>query len=571
MRRFVVYPVVGLLLMGVFQVATAAEAKKPVASGRDLSSIPSSAITDDDIIAYINKKIREGWAGAEISPSPMATDAEWCRRVYLDILGRIPSIDELNQFLGSKSAKKRAELIDRLVGNSESEDRYLEEYARNWTTVWTNILIGRPKAAREEQRDMVDREGMHQYLRSSFLRNKPYDKLVYELVSATGSNKPGEPDYNGATNFLLDNLQEMGTTATAKVARYFLGLQVQCTQCHNHPFNDWKQNQFWSMNAFFRQTKGNRTMQGRMVSSAKLVNQDFAGESNNPKDASIFYELRNGVIEIAYPKFVDGTEINHSGYTAEVDRRAELGKLITKSEYLGKAIVNRMWAHFMGYAFTKPLDDMGPHNAATHPELLEKLGKEFAAQGHDLKRLIKWVTLSDPYALSSKIGATNKKDDPSLGEKPLFSRFYVRQMQAEQLYASLLTATDALKTKGDREAQEKTMQTWLQQFTLAFGTDEGDESTTFNGTIPQALMMMNGELVKTASSLEPGSFLNQVLNAGKGNKLEYLYMAALARKPNPVEASSAAYLISQRGGDTAAAMQDVWWAILNSNEFILQH
>jgi len=491
----------GLLQVAMVHVAIGAEAKKPVASGRDLSSIPSSAITDEDIIAYINKKIREGWAGAEITPSPLATDAEWCRRVYLDILGRIPSIDELNQFLGSKSAKKRAELVDRLVGNSESEDRYLEEYARNWTTVWTNVLIGRPKNAREEQRDMVDREGMQQFLRSSFLRNKPYDKLVYELVSATGSNKPGEPDYNGATNFLLDNLQEMGTTATAKVARYFLGLQVQCTQCHNHPFNDWKQNQFWSMNAFFRQTKGNRTMQGRMVSSARLTNEDFAGESSNPKDASIFYELRNGVIEIAYPMFVDGTEINHSGYASEVDRRAELGKLIIKSEYLGKAIVNRMWAHFMGYAFTKPVDDMGPHNAATHPELLEKLGKEFAAQGHDLKRLIKWVTLSEAYALSSKIGATNKKDDPSLGEKPLFSRFYIRQMQAEQLYASLLTATDALKTKGDREAQEKTMQTWLQQFTLAFGTDEGDEATTFNGTIPQALMMMNGELVKTASSL----------------------------------------------------------------------
>ena len=443
-------------------------------------------------------------------------------------------------------------------------------------TLWTNILIGRPKSDRDEARDLVDRDGMQQYLRRTFLTNKPYDKMVFELISATGANKPGEENYNGAVNFVLDNLQENATTATAKTARYFLGLQVQCTQCHNHPFNDWKQDQFWGMNAFFRQTKALRSFQGREIVSVRLENEDFAGEGGDPREAEIYYELRNGILQVAYPTFVDGTKINPSGYADEVNRRLELAKLVTKSEYLGKSIVNRMWAHFLGYGFTKPIDDLGPHNAASHPDLLEYLGKQFVGHGHDLRRLIRWVVLSEPYTLSSKFGgkiAKNKQDDPTLGNKPMFSHFYVRQMQAEELYESLLVATEAQKTQGSFQDQEKTKGDWLRQFTLAFGTDEGDEATTFNGTIPQTLMMMNGDLIKKATSLEKGSFLYKMIagDMKPGARIDHLYLAALARKPSRQEFSIANQLLVARGGDPAAAMQDVWWAVLNSNEFILNH
>ena len=280
--------------------------------------------------------------------------------MFLDVLGRIPTVDELQAFVAEKSSTKKRDLVERLL----ESDRYIEEYARNWTTLWTNLLIGRPPA-RRDRRELVNREGMQQWLRRSLLKNKSYDAMVYELVSATGTSKPGEEGYNGAVNFLVGNLQENAATATAKTARYFLGMQVQCTQCHNHPFNDWKQDQFWGMNAFFRQTKAPRTFAGRMqeIDYVRLDNEDFPGESNkNPKDAEIYYELRNGTIKVAYPMFVDGTEINHSGYADEVNRRQELAKLIVKSEFLGKAIVNRMWAHFLGYGFTKPIDDLGPHN-----------------------------------------------------------------------------------------------------------------------------------------------------------------------------------------------------------------
>ena len=524
------------------------------------SAVPSSAVTDDDIIAFIDAQIRQGWKDFGVAPSAKAPENEWCRRVYLDLLGRTPTVIELDEFLKSPGPNKKAKLIDKLLG----DEKYVQDYARNWTTIYTNMMIGRPQP--REDRMPYNREGMQQYLRSSFLRNKPYDQMAFELVSATGATKPGEEGYNGATSFLIGKLQENATEATSRTARYFLGLQVQCTQCHNHPFNDWKQDQFWSMNAFFRQTKMYQQRMGRAVDTAQLVNEDFSGEGSTPSEAEIYFELRNGTMAVAYPTFVDGTKINASGYVKEVNRRAELGKLIIKSEYFGKAIANRLWGHFLGYGFTKPVDDLGPHNLPSHPDLLDRLGVEFASHGHDLKKLMRWITLSEAYSLSSKITGGNKKDDPTLGEKPRFSHFYLRQMEAEQLYESLMAATEA--GAGNYEEREAKKAQLLSQFTLTFGNDEGDEATTFNGTIPQVLMMMNGELVKDACSMETGGFLQKLSSMSGSEAVEKMYLATLARKPTGVELGALAAAMRTGGSE---AYQDIFWALLNSNEFIFNH
>jgi hypothetical protein len=537
----------------------------------------TSTSTDEEVIAYINRLIRQGWTDNSVAPSAPATDSEWIRRVYLDVFGRIPSVEEANHFLTLRGNDRKAKLIDKLLYS----DEYAEDYARNWTTIWTNILIGRTGG--NDNRSMVSREGMQQYLRRAFLRNKPYDEMAFELISAQGHNTPGEQGYNGAVNFLLDNLQENAAPATAKTARIFLGMQVQCTQCHNHPFNDWKQDSFWGFNAFFRQTRGVRTGEGNRDRAARLEDRDFAGEDNELSKAAIFYELRNGLLKVAYPTFVDGTAIDSHGSVSQVNRRTELARLVRTSPYLGQAVVNRMWGQFFGYGFTKPVDDMGPHNPPTHPELLQRLGRDFVSHGHDLKKLIRWITLSEAYALSSRVNVRNKdgvvsgkekfKDDPLLGDKPLFSHFYLRQMQAEQLYESLLVATEAHKTRGSFEDQERTKSQWLQQFATAFGTDEGDEATNFNGTIPQALMMMNGDLVKRATSGEKGSYLDRLATSSlkDADKINHLYMAALTRKPTRGEVNMAQQCWVQRKGKTVEALQDIFWVLLNSNEFILVH
>ncbi len=462
----------------------------------------------------------------------------------------------------------------RLVNKLLYDDRYTEEYANHWASIWCNLLIGRAGGDNND-RMMTNRDGMLKYLRDSFARNKPYDKFVYELVTATGSTKPGTEGFNGAVNFLVDKVnEEKGVLATSSTSKIFLGLQVQCTQCHDHPFNQWKQQKFWDFNSFFRQTRSlRRFVPGTNdIDHAELVDEDFAGEAGDPNDALIFYELRNGLTKVAYPVFVDDTAIKPSGYVSEVNRRTELGKLMIASSYMDKMIANRMWAHFLGYGLTKPIDDLGVHNAPSHPDLLEYLGGEVRRNSFDLKQLMTWITLSKPYQLAAKMSSTNELDDPSIGEAPKFSHFYLRQMSAEQLYQSLVAASGGT-SKGSYEEQERQRREWMRQFVVAFGTDEGDEATTFNGSIPQALMLFNGDLTKQAVSDANGGFLSRLSTSGKTprDRLTTLFLTGLARRPTQNEMTVGNKLLMAREGKEIAMLQDMWWAIINSNEFIMQH
>ena len=231
-------------------------------------------------VALINDAIRKGWADHNLAPSKAATDGEWCRRVYLDLIGRIPTVKELDEYVSDKKRDKRATLVDKLLG-----DEYNDEYVRNWTTLWANILIGRTGGT--GRRDLADRDGMKQYLGEVLKYNKSYDELAKELITATGSCLPGDDDFNGAANFLVDKMAENGVQATARTSQIFLGMAVQCTQCHNHPFNEQKQNQFWEMNAFFRQTEVERVRVGdnRRDDYGRVVNEDFRGEGGNKDKA----------------------------------------------------------------------------------------------------------------------------------------------------------------------------------------------------------------------------------------------------------------------------------------------
>ncbi len=532
------------------------------------SSGVHAADTPPQVVA-INDAIEQGWRDFEIRPAPDVDDATWCRRVFLDVIGRVPTRVELTEFLAERGSDKRAALVDKLL----HDDQYTEEYAGHWATVWTNLLIGRSGGA--DRRSLTSRDGMQKYLRDSFAMNKTYDKMVYELVTATGATKPGSEGFNGATNFLVDKVnEEKGVLATSSVSRIFLGLQVQCTQCHNHPFNQWKQQTFWEFNSFFRQVRAlRRFVDGTNdIDYAELVDQDFAGESNTPENAIVFYELRNGLTKVAEPVFTDGRAIGTSGFVSEVNRREELARLMLESEFLDKMIVNRMWSMFLGFGFTKPVDDLGPHNPASHPEVLEQLAKDFRKSSYNLKDLITWITMSRPYQLAAVLASNNDVDDPSIGEMPKFSRFYLRQMSAEQLYQSLVAATDA-KSSGSYEEQERQRREWLSQFVVAFGTDEGDEATTFNGSIPQALMLFNGDLTRKATSTENGSFLDRISKQGRSpqERVNELFMAGLARRPTRNESTIASKLLVARSGDEKAMLEDMWWAILNSNEFIMQH
>ena len=185
---------------------------------------------------FIDQQIRQGWQDNEIEASASASDEEWVRRIYLDLLGRIPTMEEARKFLADESPRKRSVLTEELLEH--------EDYVRNFTTVWSNNCIGRGAPQR------VSRTGMEKFFREAFARNRPWNEIVVDIVTASGHYEE-----NGAVNYTLAQLQnaDEGVQLTAMTARLFLGLQVQCTQCHNHPFNKWQQDQFWEYNSFFRQ------------------------------------------------------------------------------------------------------------------------------------------------------------------------------------------------------------------------------------------------------------------------------------------------------------------------------
>jgi hypothetical protein len=194
---------------------------------------------------------------------------------------------------------------------------------------------------------------------------------------------------------------------------------------------------------------------------------------------------------------------------------------------------------------------------------------EFVKSGYDMKQLVRWIANSEAYNLTSKFNSKNQKDNPAAGEPQLFSHMYVKSMQVEQLYDSLLVASNAEKAGNNLEQAADQRQRWLQQFVQAFGTDENDEVTSFDGTIPQALMMMNGELIQKALAASPGTTLHTVLS-GKGSeaiKIRRLYVATLCRNPTRAEIAAAQRILG-KARSPVEAYQDLYWALLNSNEFI---
>jgi Protein of unknown function (DUF1553)/Protein of unknown function (DUF1549) len=510
-----------------------------------------------------------------VTPSDRADDGEYARRVSLDIVGHTPSFARLTRFLSDPSSEKRLQFVDELLDDPD--------YAEQFSTIWGNLLIGRANNRR------TNRGELERWLKAQLIKNVRYDTFVYDLISAEGNSRE-----NGAVGFLAAHLNENAVPATAITARVFLGMQVQCTQCHNHPFNDWKQSQFWGMNAFFRGTR----RQG-----AGGNNRDEFTLTDGDAESVVFFEKRSGLMEAITRQFVDGTLVDASSSESP---RKQLAKLVTdpSKPFMSRAIVNRMWAHFVGAGFTKPIDDMGPHNPPSHPELVDYLATEFQTAGYDLKRLIRWIAASETYNLTSRAHDGNKSDDPVSGTTPMFSRTYVKPFTAEQLYDSLLVATDAHKAGRNYEQSEKQRNEWLGQFVRTFGTDENDESTDFNGTVPQALVLMNGALVKSAISGDQGSFLRRVLDGsvlkseesggkskptrtpakskgkpiplklakGLPGMVEVLYLTALARKPTTDELNGLNKAF-QNGGDRDPihGLQDIFWALLNSNEFIMNH
>ena len=505
---------------------------------------------------YINAALkREG-----IQPSKMSEDAEFLRRVHLDLTGKIPTPQEVLDFLKDGSSNKRQKKIELLLDS----DAYLDY----WSGLWVNWLIGR----REDGDDR--RIGLTFWVRDALTKNMPYNQFVQELIAADGELRD-----NGAGNYIM-RYERSPVFLTSHTSRLFLGLPMQCAECHDHKTEVWSQEDFYGIAAFFAgidsQRKGNiQTMD--MAGNERRMDNFLI--TNKPED-SIWVERLEKQVR---PHFLGGTEYKGS----LLKKREALAQWMTdkSNPYFSQAIVNRIWQRFMGRAFVEPVDGFGEENQPTNPELLKSLAKDFVIYNYDLQHLMRTILNSEAYQRTSQTNESNKDD------QLYYSHAYVKPLSAEQFFYSLLQATDferlqevrmrGLNRQGgdDRKAMlrqlEEMEREHLKKFLFLLDNGEMEEIEAFNGTVPQALMMINGDMVNDSASHEArGGFVNYVLEKWRGpiERMEYIYLNILSRLPTAKEKTYfRRYLERSLYRNKDLAYEDLYWVLLNSAEFSLNH
>jgi hypothetical protein len=492
--------------------------------------------------ADLDARIFAEWRKQHLQAGPLVDDAGFLRRVTIDLWGTIPTAEAVRSFLADRRKDKRAGVVDELLASPA--------YARHFAAYWDRVLMGRtPK------NPAIDRAGFDHWLEEQLAHNRPWNALARDLIAKSGVNTD-EP----AVNWLLRYTQEPADL-TGKLSRVFLGVQIQCAQCHNHPSEKWKQDDFRSLAACFAHT-GPVPLEERQKGQVRKVElRDQTGPTfGGPKMS----DLR--LIALAPPRALDGTD-----FSASDNRRQALAAWVTRPQnpWFARAIVNRYWAHLVGRGFVEPIDDFRRSNPPVMPQVLDALAEDFSANGYDLKHLIRLICATRAYQLAVVDGRPGDRDEQ------LFVHHRMRMLTGEELYHALLTAAH-LETA--LAAQPKLEQQIQNAFDFLFNIDEeGMPQTEFAGSIQQALMFLNGRMVHRAALAQPGSVLSGILDfpADDALKIEALYLRTLSRKPQPAETQRwVAYVNAPRAEPNLSkqqAYEDLFWALLNSSEMAFQH
>ena len=553
----------------------------------------------------IDGALREAWQKQGLTPAPRADDATFVRRAYLDIVGNIPTPEATTAFVASTATDKRQKLIDSLIASPE--------YAEHWMNYWDDVLMGR-----ETKGPVVDRMAFRYWLRARFEANAPWDRMVRDLVSATGQNSiggarvrvpqamsvplgtsvpKGDEDaadlekINGAVNWTL-RFEGTPQDLAGNASRIFLGVQIQCAQCHDHKTEKWKQTDFRTFTSAFLHHRVEPIDRGKPMGNTKRVEVVDLGKvaQRFAKNADI------APIAASKATALDGTDLEKGEGT-----RKALATWMTARDnpWFAKAFVNRMWGHFLGRGFYDPVDDMRAVNTPTMPELLDKIAADWVQHDFDIPYLIRTICATEAYQLAA---SANAKPDP---ENTYWTRFHLVPLGPEELLNGLLRATDlesAAKKAGIQNMDALRLQL-VRQYAFLFDTDETDDVPDYSGTVTQALSLLNGQLVGQGARAIPGSALDDVLArpGDDGTKVDALVLRVLSRKPTDAERTKWVNYVQiagktpratipppKRGGPGAgplgrlgnrvppvdarrAAYEDVMWALLNSSEFVFNH
>jgi hypothetical protein len=513
--------------------------------------VPDVACADEPLRATIDREVSAGWKAQKVAPAAKGTDAEFLRRIYLDLLGTPPNYDETTKFLADTGAKKREKLIDALLADPR--------FASAQATVWDLALFGRQPG---NSFDTRVRPAFQKWLTGQFADGVSYDKLVKELLLA---QQPG-------SEMFMVQFRAAPDEATVAVTRLFLGTQLQCARCHDHPFDSWTQKDFYGMSGFFVRlvvqeagSGNNRVLSiGEKGSGEVLFSGSAKDQGPGKKGDPVKPKFLGGAAleepplpkdfkEQPYPKA--GEKLPKPAFS----RKEKLAEWVTAPEnpYFARAAVNRVWAQFMGRGIVHPVDDFNKENEPSHPALLKALTDEFVAHKYDLKWLIREIVNSDVYQLSGA-GASRE----ALPKH--FERARVRPLSAEEIVAALRTVTSF-------EVNPKEPNANWEYFLRAFGEPTNGQGE-FQGSLSEHLFLNNSDQVRAFIRRKKGNLTDQILTATEPweKRVERMYLSVLNRPPKPKELEAFVSYI-KREPKPDAAVEDAIWVLFNSSEFRFNH
>lgn len=517
---------------------------------------------DAEVVASINHELNRLWVSAAVKPTTAVSDEQWCQRLYSSLLGRAARPAELNRSLDEMASGGREFLVKRLL----SAPRYKQEFAQHWASAGATMLLGTRGGLAGS---LASRDELKKYLQTAFEAERPVDTIVFELLTATGSALPGSADYDPAVNFLLERWDASGVQATGRVARVLLGHDLQCAQCHQHPTENWTQEQFWSLNAFLRQMRVERT-----GGTPRIVNVDFLGQRRGSRDGEIFFETPTGLMKSAFPKFIDGTEVATSGMLSVVDRRRELARLVTQSPDFARTMVDNVWKQLLSFG----LESSGSNDPRGLDEgLLEPLAAEFVSSDYDLASLVRWIVLSEPFSRAGQITDLATKDLPEAGEPALFTRFYERRRSPGDALQLLLAASKIRAGQPGAAARTQARLDWLVQVNnqKSQAKQKAATGTKAKKAEPKPASAILAEPAAPAGLNSPVRDRGLIATLVAGplpfeKKVEHLFATAIARPPTPREIRTATELLAASSDDQAGVLEEVWWALVNSSECVLE-
>jgi hypothetical protein len=491
--------------------------------------------------------------------APLASDAEFVRRVYLDLTGKVPSVAEARAFLAEQGPDKRRVLIDRLLASPE--------HALHLATVFDVMLM-------ERSRDrFVPRAGWLEFLRSSFAANKPWDHIAREVLSGDGSDPKGRH----RVKFFLERNGEPNVI-TRDISRLFLGTNLQCAQCHDHPrVEEYRQEHYYGLLAFIGRSSLLVDRRKRLA----LLNEKADGETTFQ---SVFDPKK--VTKTALPRVPGGPALKDppldktKAYTVapaagvaavpRYSRRALLAGAIARVDYapFRRNIANRLWALMMGRGLVEPLDMDHPGNPPSHPELLDVLADDIAARKFDMRGFLRELALSETYQRSSEL-------PPGIAARdaPLYAAAVVKPLTPEQLAWSLMEATGLMETNRlgpGKNASAAVLQARLAPnvavFVRAFGSPAG-KAESFDARMDQALFLANGPTVRSWLVNRPGSLVGRLAKLSGNALADELYLSVFTRLPDDEERREVMEFLARQPG----AYADLAWALLASTEFRFNH